>query len=131
LRRAADGKEAVAKAGALRPDIVITDISMPGMHGLSAAREIRRFCPETAIIILSMHESKQLIESSRKIGTRGYITKSQAGSTFLAAIDPINQQRSVLPPASRSCVPARVPPSRRLLSKTIRLRLSPTQGILP
>lgn len=94
---AADGKEAVAKAMALHPQVVVMDVSMPGMDGISAAREILKAQPSTAIIILSMHDSKQLMESARKIGIRGYVTKGQAGSALLDAIEAVNDNREFFP----------------------------------
>lgn len=84
---AADGGEAVEKARTLKPDLIVMDISMPVMDGISAAREIRKILPNTAIIILSMHNSNQLIENAKQLGLSGYVTKSQAGSSLLQAID--------------------------------------------
>jgi DNA-binding NarL/FixJ family response regulator len=90
---AADGQEAVAKAMALHPQVVVMDVSMPRLDGISAAREILKAQPSTAIIILSMHDSKQLMESARKIGIRGYVTKGQAGSALLAAVEAVHENR--------------------------------------
>lgn len=70
---------------------------MPGMDGISAAREILKLYPDTRIIILSMHDSKQLIEGARKAGARGYVTKGQAGSALLDAIDAIVNQHDFFP----------------------------------
>jgi DNA-binding NarL/FixJ family response regulator len=94
---AADGNEAVTKAMALHPQVVVMDVSMPGMDGISAAREILKAQPSTAIIILSMHDSKQLMESARKIGIRGYVTKGQAGSALLDAVEAVNENREFFP----------------------------------
>jgi DNA-binding NarL/FixJ family response regulator len=94
---AVDGRDAIAKTTALRPQVVLMDVSMPGMDGISAAREILKLHPSTAIIILSMHDSKQLIENARKIGVRGYVTKAQAGSELLEAIDAVVQKRDYFP----------------------------------
>jgi two-component system, NarL family, response regulator NreC len=92
-----DGRGAIAKAATLRPDIVIMDISMPGIDGISAAREIRKQHPEIATIILSMHDSKQLIDKARRIGIREYVTKGQAGSILLDALDSVAQGESYFP----------------------------------
>jgi DNA-binding NarL/FixJ family response regulator len=94
---AANGKEAIGKTMALHPHVVIMDVSMPEMDGISAAREILKVQPSTAIIILSMHDSKQLVENARKIGAHGYVTKGQAGSTLLDAIDAVAQKRDFFP----------------------------------
>lgn len=94
---AANGVEAVEKATALHPEVVVMDISMPGMDGIAASREILKLYPETGIVILSMHNSKQLIEGARKIGVRGYVTKGQAGSALLAAIQAVVQNGEYFP----------------------------------
>lgn len=94
---ASSGTEAVTKTSALRPELVVMDISMPGMDGISAAREILKLYPETRIIILSMHDNKQLIEGARKVGVSGYVTKGQAGSALLDAIDAVVHQHEFFP----------------------------------
>jgi len=94
---AVNGNEAVAKATALRPQVVVMDISMPGMDGIAASREILNLYPETGIVILSMHNSKPLIENARKAGVRAYVTKGEAGSTLLEAIDAVTQNREFFP----------------------------------
>jgi DNA-binding NarL/FixJ family response regulator len=76
---------------------------LPGMDGFSAAREIRKLYPDTAIIILSMHDSKRLIESARQIGIRGYVTKSQTGAALVDAVDSIIRKE----PFFRSSITAR------------------------
>jgi DNA-binding NarL/FixJ family response regulator len=94
---ATDGQDAVAKARDLHPQVVVMDVSMPRMDGISAAREILKSQPSTRIIILSMHDSRQLVESARKIGIRGYVTKSQAGSVLLDAVEAVHQNRDFFP----------------------------------
>jgi DNA-binding NarL/FixJ family response regulator len=84
---AENGKEAVDQALAHHPDIIILDITMPVFSGFEAAREIRKKLPNVQILILSMHESNQLIEEAKKIGVQGYVTKTQVGNTLLSAID--------------------------------------------
>ena len=84
---AENGKEAIEKARTLKPDLVILDITMPVLSGFEAAREIRKTLPQVPILILSMHESNQLIEEAKKIGVQGYVTKTQVGATLLQAVD--------------------------------------------
>jgi two-component system nitrate/nitrite response regulator NarL len=72
---AANGQEAVEKARELQPDLLILDVTMPVLNGFDAARMIRKFCPLVPILILSMHNSRQLVEEARKIGVQGYVTK--------------------------------------------------------
>jgi DNA-binding NarL/FixJ family response regulator len=84
---AADGREAVAEAMRAKPDIVVMDIAMPRMNGFEAARRIVDKLPRTEVLILTMHESKQLIQDVLKSGARGYILKSDAGKDLVAGIE--------------------------------------------
>jgi DNA-binding NarL/FixJ family response regulator len=63
---AADGQEAVEKAATLRPDLIVLDITMPRMNGLEAACAILKSRPDTPILILSVHRSRQLVEEAKK-----------------------------------------------------------------
>jgi DNA-binding NarL/FixJ family response regulator len=84
---ATTGREAVAKAEQLKPDIAILDIGMPEMNGLDAARAIQKALPETEILILSMHHSDQLIRELVDIGVRGYIVKSDSERDLIVAVE--------------------------------------------
>jgi len=75
---AENGKQALEKVRELKPDLVILDVSMPVMNGVEAAREIRRFAPRTKIVILSVHDSPQIIEIAEKAGADAYVLKSAA-----------------------------------------------------
>jgi DNA-binding NarL/FixJ family response regulator len=94
---AVNGKEAIEKAIALKPDLIILDITMPVLSGFEAVREIRKTLPHVAILILSMHESNQLIEEAKKIGVQGYITKTQVANTLLLAVDAILRKQTFFP----------------------------------
>jgi len=84
---AENGKEAVAKTQDLKPDLVVIDISMPQMNGIDATREIRRAAPATKIIILTMHESRQLIFAAQHAGADEVITKRMAAESLKSAIE--------------------------------------------
>lgn len=84
---AADGAEAVRKAAELRPDLIILDLTMPELNGISAAQKIREILPGVPILILSMHEGASLLETFRRIGVQGYVPKTQASEKLLDAVD--------------------------------------------
>jgi DNA-binding NarL/FixJ family response regulator len=70
---ASDGREAVEKAGKHKPDVAILDIGMPLLNGVEAARRIRKVSSESEILILTMHESDDLVQQVVDAGARGYI----------------------------------------------------------
>jgi DNA-binding NarL/FixJ family response regulator len=80
------GREAVAKTKELAPHVVILDISMPELNGLEATRQIRKEAPQTEILILTMHDSEQMIREVLTAGARGYVLKSDAGRDLVAAV---------------------------------------------
>ena len=82
---ASSGREAVAKAVALQPDIVVLDVSMPELNGFEATRQIRRTVP-AKILILTMHESDQVVTEVLDAGAHGYVLKTDAGRTLVEAI---------------------------------------------
>ncbi|MGA8872765.1 MAG: response regulator transcription factor [Candidatus Acidiferrales bacterium] len=86
---ASNGMEAMVKAKSLEPDIVILDITMPGMSGLEAALRINRLGLRSKILIFTMHESEQLATEVRDAGARGYVLKSQAARDLVQAIERI------------------------------------------
>ena len=84
---AVTGHEAVALAQQLKPDVVVLDITMPELNGLHAARQILKTIPDVRVLILSMHESEQLVCEILDTGAHGYILKSDAGRELTAAAD--------------------------------------------
>src|SRR5437899_7789101 len=82
---AANGREAVAKAQELRPDVDLLDLTMPDLNGLEAARQILKAIPTTEVLILTMHESEETIREVLRAGARGYVLKSDAGRDLVAA----------------------------------------------
>jgi DNA-binding NarL/FixJ family response regulator len=82
---ASTGREAVAKAIALRPDVVVLDISMPELNGLEATRQIRHAVP-ARILILTVHEAEQVVTEVLEAGAHGYVLKTDAGRTLAEAI---------------------------------------------
>jgi DNA-binding NarL/FixJ family response regulator len=83
---AADGREAVRKAVALVPDIVVMDVSMPALNGLEATARIVREVPRVNILALTMHSSEEYVYSFLKAGAKGYLLKESAASDLVEAI---------------------------------------------
>ena len=86
---AVDGKEAIAKARLLKPDLLLLDISLPDSSGLEVATAIRAFLPELPILLLSAYGGKQLTEEVKRRGFQGFISKNDAAKTLLGAVDVI------------------------------------------
>lgn len=91
---AKDGRETVDFAARLRPDIVLLDIGMPNLNGLEAARQILAIFPEVAILILTMHDSDNVVREVLRAGARGYLLKSDAGRDLVAAVEALQLQRT-------------------------------------
>ncbi|HTV51259.1 MAG TPA: response regulator transcription factor [Steroidobacteraceae bacterium] len=93
VAEAANGREALRLAAELAPDIAILDLSMPELNGLDAAREMLQLRPAIRVLILSAHESEQLVREVLEAGAQGYVLKSDAGRALLDAIDSLLQGR--------------------------------------
>jgi two-component system, NarL family, response regulator NreC len=83
---AANGREAVAMAEKLRPDIVILDMTMPILNGLEAARQLKRRLPEIELVMLTAHENEDLVHQVFDVGARSYIVKTEAAKDLIPAI---------------------------------------------
>jgi len=83
---AATGREAVEKAKQLKPDLVVLDITMPELDGLEATRQILEAVPKTKVLILTMHESEQVMSEVLKAGALGYVLKSDAADNLVPAV---------------------------------------------
>lgn len=86
---ARNGKEGAEMARALRPDLVVMDVSMPVMNGIDAARQILHENKNSKILIFTMHESDHIETEAREIGARGVVMKSQAGRSLIHAIETV------------------------------------------
>lgn len=95
---AGDGKEAVEKVLLLEPDIALLDISMPGLNGLEAAREILERGCRTKILILSVHDSQDVIQQVLDSGAKGYVLKSDAMRELIAAVDAVRSNKTFFTP---------------------------------
>ncbi len=86
---ASNGREAVEKAKRLKPDVVVLDIGMPSLNGLEAARQMIKNDPHIKIVILTMHESENLVREVLKVGARGYVSKTDAIQDLVTAINAV------------------------------------------
>jgi DNA-binding NarL/FixJ family response regulator len=91
---ASNGREAVELTNTLKPEIVIADIAMPEMTGLEATREILKASPKTQVIILTMHESEELLREVLDAGARGYVLKTDKGRELISAIDAVRNHNT-------------------------------------
>jgi DNA-binding NarL/FixJ family response regulator len=83
---AANGLEAIDKVLALKPDVVVLDLSMPVMGGTAAARQIRLLSPATKIVLLSMHDTEAVVQLSRLVGADACVSKRSAATELRKAI---------------------------------------------
>jgi DNA-binding NarL/FixJ family response regulator len=91
--QAATGRDAIAAAAELKPDVVVMDISMPDMNGLEATRRILQENPGIQVLIVSMHDSDQLVREALASGARGYMLKTDAGRDIFAALNALRQHK--------------------------------------
>lgn len=99
VAEASDGEQAVNRAMTAHPDIILMDITMPGVDGLEATRRLRVLCPECLILALTVHDDKQYFMQMLAAGASGYITKQAAGDDLIAAIHAISAGSVFLQPA--------------------------------
>jgi two-component system response regulator NreC len=99
VAEAANGREAVDQALALRPDVILMDIAMPLLNGLEATRQIRREWPEARVLVLTMYESDEYVSQMLEAGAAGYVLKRVAGSELTYAIRAVHQGESFLYPS--------------------------------
>jgi len=99
VAEAEDGVAAAALARTLTPDVVVMDITMPRLNGLEAARDILGRNPAAKIIILSLHDTRVLVEEAINAGVRGYLTKETASRDIAQAVAEVHAGRFFLSPS--------------------------------
>ena len=84
---AADGNETLALATLFEPDVLVTDISMPPPNGLEVTTRLRDFLPEIRVLVLTMHDSPEMLRAAAAAGAAGYVLKSDAEELLPIALD--------------------------------------------
>ena len=96
---AADGREAIECVERLTPDIVLMDLSMPRMDGMEAIRQIKSRCPDTKILVLTVHKNEEYIRATFQAGADGYVLKYVSHADLVSAIRTVMEGAPYLSPA--------------------------------
>ncbi len=99
IAEAGDGLEAIEKAQQLKPDLILMDITMPVMDGMTATHHLKQTCPECHVLALTVHEDKEYFIQMLGAGASGYITKQAASDELMLAINAVSQGHVYLQPA--------------------------------
>ena len=90
---AGSGREAVDQAQRLKPDVAILDVTMPDLDGLEATRQLRQTAPDTKVLILTMHEPKQMLRRALEAGASGYVLKSDFPHSLVDAVKNVSRDK--------------------------------------
>lgn len=96
---AADGREAIECVERLTPDIVLMDLSMPRMDGMEAIRQIKSRCPDTKVLVLTVHKNEEYIRATFQAGADGYVLKYVSHADLVSAIRTVLEGVPYLSPA--------------------------------
>lgn len=96
---AADGNETVKLAAETKPDVLIMDLSMPGLGGVDATIQIRKILPQIEVLILTMHESDRLAGQALRAGARGYLLKGESEDKLMEALDALSRHQPYFSPS--------------------------------
>jgi len=124
---AANGREAVEKAGQLKPHVAVLDIGMPLLNGVEATRQIRKLSPQTEVLILTMHDSEVLVQEVLEAGANGYILKDDADRNLVAAVDALRRHKPYLSSRVSEAASSAVGSDGSSFSRSSRSRLTPRE----
>ena len=106
VAEAADGLEAVEKALATSPDVVVLDLAMPRLGGLEAVRRLRKELPRARILVLTVHDEEEYVVPAVAAGAAGYLLKDAAASELLAAVRALHRGLGYLGPQAAKAIAA-------------------------
>ncbi len=95
---ASDGREAVEKALKAKPEVAILDIGMPNLNGLEATRQILKANPDIKVLILTLHDSDQVVQDVLNAGARGFLLKTDAARDLIAAVEALRRDKIYFTP---------------------------------
>ena len=95
---AGDGREAVEKVLTLKPEVVILDIGMPNLNGLEATRQILKTNPQIKVLVLTLHDSDQVVQEVLNAGARGFLLKTDAARDLVAAVEALRRGKTYFTP---------------------------------
>src|SRR5262249_10535278 len=105
LAECGDGQEVLELANRTQPDVLLLDITMPGLNGIEAAARVKKLSPSPRILILSMHTEPEFVVKALRAGVAGYLIKDAAVAELKVALESVRQGRTYLSPAiSRTVV---------------------------
>ena len=99
VAEAGNGEEAISRAMEAKPDVILMDITMPGMDGMEATRQLKTLCPNCLVLALTVHEDKEYFVQMLAAGASGYITKQAASDELVMAIETVAKGYVYLQPA--------------------------------
>jgi len=105
---ASNGNDAIRLANQLSPEVVLMDVTMPGMNGLEATRIIRKEHPDVKVILLTLHESSEVLRSGFRAGASGYLLKADAEEELMKALRVVIGDGSYISPKIDQSVVAQV-----------------------
>jgi DNA-binding NarL/FixJ family response regulator len=95
---AANGRDAVEQARRAKPDIVVMDLALPELNGLDAMRQILKDAPATEVVVLTIHDSEEVVQQALQAGARGYVLKSDAGRSLVDAVQSLGRHTPFFTP---------------------------------
>jgi DNA-binding NarL/FixJ family response regulator len=99
---ASDGRQAIAEAQRLEPEVILMDITMPECNGIEATRQVKRLLPDVRVLVLTMHENEEYLFQVLRAGASGYMLKEAADTELISAIRVVSAGRFYLSPSAQT-----------------------------